>query len=154
MLAYVRSAFDPDRQTRSVLIAAAVIYAVFVLVASVVAGHEKFPPWPPGNPVRLLGFNKMMEKTLPNGGFAYIARADDFDAFADADPKAQKSPLVLYENDKPLGPNHSAHYDIEKRGLGRYSHWKDLGILFATSDNTDPSKNGRAYFVVLPDGTR
>src|SRR5258707_13826097 len=111
MLASVRSAFDPDRQTRSVLMAAAVIYVVFVLIASVVASHEVFPPWPPGNPVRLLGFKKMMEKTLPNGGVAYFAKADDFSAFADDDAKAQKSPLILYEDDKPLGPNHRRHYD-------------------------------------------
>src|SRR5260370_31002249 len=98
MFAYVRSAFDPDRQARSVLITAATIYAVFVLIASVIAGHQKFPPWPPGNPVRLLGFNRIAEVGLPNGGFAYIAKADDFSAFADTDSTAQKSPLVLYEN--------------------------------------------------------
>jgi hypothetical protein len=154
MLASVRSAFDPDRQTRSVLMAAAVIYVVFVLIASVVASHEVFPPWPPGNPVRLLGFKKMPEKTLPNGGVAYFTGADHFSAFADDDANAQKSPLVLYEDDKPLGPNHSVHYDVEKIGLGRYTHWNGLGILFATSDNSDPNKNGRAYFVVLPAGSR
>ncbi len=130
------------------------VYAVYLPVARMIASNEVFPPWPPGNPVRLLGFQKMPEKTLPNGGVAYFIRADDFSAFEDADPKAQKSPIILYENDKPLGPAHSDHYDIEKIGLGRYSHVKDLGILFSTSDNSDPNKNGRAYFIVVPSAGR
>lgn len=83
-----------------------------------------------------------------------LAEYSDYSAFADEAFKAPKSPLILYENDKPLGPSHSVHYDVERLGLGRYSHWKDLGILFATSDNSDPNNNGRAYFVVLPDGAR
>jgi hypothetical protein len=149
MINYLRSVFQSQRQTRSVFILAAVIYPVFLLIASLVASHEVFPPWPPGNPVRLQGFDKMMEKNLPNGGVAYWTKAHIFRAFADDDAKAQKSPLVLYEDDKPLGPGHSDHYDVEKIGLGRYSHWKDLGILFATSDNSDPNKNGRAYWAVI-----
>jgi hypothetical protein len=60
----------------------------------------------------------MMEKSLPNGRVAYFAKANRFSAFADDDAKAQKSPLVLYEDDKPLGPGHSDHYDVEKMGLG------------------------------------
>jgi hypothetical protein len=50
----------------------------------------------------------------------------------------------------PGGPAHSDHYDIEAIGRGRYSHWKDLGLLLSTSDNTDPNKNGRAYWAVIP----
>jgi pectate lyase len=63
---------------------------------------------------------------------------------------AQQSPLVLYEDGKAIGPAHSVHYDIEYVGRGRYSHWKEFGILMSASDNTDPGKNGRLYWVGLP----
>ena len=154
MLDYVRSIFWPNRQTWSVLVAAAVIYAVYLSTAPLVARHEKVPPWPPGDPVRLLEFKKINQDGLPNGGFAYYTRALSFSSFEDSDVKAQKSPVIVYENDKPLGPARSDLYEVEKDGLGRYSHWKDLGIFFSTSDNSDPRKNGRAYFAVLPAGGR
>ena len=141
-------------QTRMVLAAAAAVYAVYLPVALMIASDEVFPPWPPGNPIRLLDIQKHLERGLPDGGFAYVAKASELRAFEDADPKAQKSPIIIYENDKPLGPAHSDHYDVEKIGLGRYSHSKDIGILFSTSDNSDPHKNGRAYFVVVPSAER
>ena len=49
---------------------------------------------------------------------------------------AQRSPVILYEDDKPLGPAPSRHDEVEYVGRGRYSHWKDIGILMSTSDNT------------------
>jgi hypothetical protein len=154
MLDYVRSVLWPNRQMWSVLVAAAVIYAIYLPIAYVAARHENFPPWPPGDAVRLLGFQKMHQDGLPNGGFAYFTRAISFRPFEDSDVKAQKSPVMLFENDKPLGPARSDLYDVEKEGLGRYSHWKELGIFFSTSDNSDPRENGRAYFAVLPAGER
>jgi hypothetical protein len=137
-----------------VLAAAAAVYAVYLPVALLIASNEVFPLWPQGNPRRLTDIQKHPERGLPDGGFAYVARAYDLRAFEDGDPKAQKSPIIIYENDKPLGPAHSDHYDVEKIGLGRYSHGKDLGILFSTSDNSDPNNNGRAYFVVVPSAER
>ena len=143
-----------DRQTRTVLAAAAAIYALFVPAALKFASHEAFPPWPPGNPRRALNIQRLPEASLPNGGFAYVAKVSGLAPFEDIDAKAQKSPVLLYEDGKPLGPAHSDHYDIERLGQGRYSHWKDLGIIFAASDNSDPRTNGRAYFTAVPDGTR
>jgi len=65
------------------------------------------------------------------------------------------SRLVLLEDDKPLGPDHSGHKDIEDVGKGRYSHWIDDRnteyVYFSTSDNSDPRKNGRIYSVTVPD---
>ena len=57
---------------------------------------------------------------------------------------------VITDATLPLGPGLSPHHEIEKIGLGRYSHWKDMGILLSTSDNSDPNTNGRAYWAVLP----
>ena len=147
---YLRSAFQPQRQTHSVLVLAAIIYSVYLLIACTIASHEIIPPAPPGDARRLFGFQKMTEKTLPNGGVAFFIRPYEFSAFEDSDVRDQKSPLRLYENDKPLGPAHSAHIDIERIGLGRYSHWKELGFLFSTSDNSDPNHNRRAYWAVFP----
>jgi hypothetical protein len=58
--------------------------------------------------------------------------------------------VILYEDDKPLGPAHSPHDEVEYIGRGHYSHWKDIGILMSTSDNTDPNRNGRLYWIGLP----
>ena len=63
---------------------------------------------------------------------------------------AQRSPVILYEDDKPLGPAHALHDEVEHVGRGRYAHWKDIGILMSTSDNTDPNRNGRLYWIGLP----
>jgi len=48
------------------------------------------------------------------------------------------------------GRVHSRHDEVEYIGRGRYSHWKDVGILMSTSDNTDPNRNGRRYWIGLP----
>jgi hypothetical protein len=73
------------------------------------------------------------------------------EALADSDDNNQRSPLLLYENDRLLGPAHSSHEDIAVLGGGRYSHWKRHGILFSSSDKSDPSSNGRSYWAVVPD---
>jgi hypothetical protein len=58
--------------------------------------------------------------------------------------------LLVYENEKLLGPAHSQRADVEKIGRGGYLHLKGKGLLFSTSDNTDPLKNGRTYCAVVP----
>jgi hypothetical protein len=63
------------------------------------------------------------------------------------------SPILLYEDDRALGPAHSSpHADISRLGMGRYSHWKGnySVFVFSSSDNTDPRTNGRSYWAVRP----
>jgi hypothetical protein len=72
------------------------------------------------------------------------------DNLADSNDDNNHSPVLLYENDKLLGPAHSLHADIANLGQGRYSHWKGQGFLFSTSDNSDPNSNGRFYWLVVP----
>jgi radical SAM protein with 4Fe4S-binding SPASM domain len=43
------------------------------------------------------------------------------------------------------------HDDIRQSGLGRYSVWGRT-LYFSTSDNSDPSDNGRSYELSLPAG--
>jgi hypothetical protein len=60
-----------------------------------------------------------------------------------------RSQLMFLENGKPLKP-HEAHVLIRDEGLGRFSHWGAHGLLFSSSDNTDPRTNGREYKAVYP----
>ena len=60
------------------------------------------------------------------------------------------SPIQVYEDQTPLGPAHSAFQAISKTGRGHFAHWKERGIYFSASDNTDPNKNGRRYWAVVP----
>ena len=50
----------------------------------------------------------------------------------------------LYEDELRLGPSCSEHDEIRELGQGRYSIWPPH-IYLSTSDNTDPSDNGRMY---------
>lgn len=56
----------------------------------------------------------------------------------------RRSPLRLFENGAALGPAHALHFRIRELGDGAYSHWQNR-LLFSTSDNSDPNKNGRSY---------
>jgi hypothetical protein len=65
----------------------------------------------------------------------------------DSISEPQRSTLLLRENEQSIGPPHSLHASIETVGNGRYSHWGN-GLVFSTSDNSDPRANGRKYDVV------
>ncbi|MEI9987744.1 MAG: sulfotransferase [Aliidongia sp.] len=59
-----------------------------------------------------------------------------------------RSPVMLYEDGVALGPAHSLHALIRAEGHGRFSHWGPQHVLlFATSDNSDPNRNGRRYTI-------
>ena len=57
----------------------------------------------------------------------------------------------LLENGTPLPFPSGMHDDIRKLGEGRYSVW-GRSLYFSTSDNSDPSDNGRSYELNLPHG--
>lgn len=56
------------------------------------------------------------------------------------------SSLLLFEDDRPLGPAHAPHDEMRAQGGGRFSHW-GAHLYFTTSDNSDPRSNGRRYTV-------
>jgi len=68
------------------------------------------------------------------------------------DPKVEGgySPVMIYEDGKPLGPAHSNFRDISKLGQGRFTYWIVQGLIFSTSDGSDPNTNGRRYWAVVP----
>jgi hypothetical protein len=86
------------------------------------------------------------------GGFAYEAPLPEFRRFEEySGPNLVPSPILLYEDDKPLGPSvHDNLWSIARTGEGRFSHWNHTGMVFSATDNSDPRKNGRQYWAVLP----
>lgn len=62
-----------------------------------------------------------------------------------------RSDLVLFENEHRLGPSRAKFPDIQVSGAGAYMHW-GRGVVFSTSDNSDPRFNGRRYTVKVTAG--
>jgi len=56
------------------------------------------------------------------------------------------SGLKLYEEMEELGSPNSFRQDIAQNGSGRYFHHGNM-IWFSTSDNSNPNKNNRTYFI-------
>jgi hypothetical protein len=105
-------------------------------------------PTPRGGVVVLL--SRPFEKHGDFGAASYELRSlppflDNTDQ-VDGEPR---SPLLLYENGRLLGPAHSSIADVGRLGMGRYVH-SNLGLVFSASDNTDPNVNGRHYWAVMP----
>lgn len=82
--------------------------------------------------------------------FGFVADTAKLSASGDSFNDNGRSHVLLYENDRLLGPAHtSPHADIAEFGRGRFSHWGEA-IIFSASDNTDANTNGRKYWAVLP----
>lgn len=62
----------------------------------------------------------------------------------DAGPTPRRSRWILFEDNIPIGRGHDLHDEIESRGHGRYSHWKDQ-VIFTASDGSDPRTNNKRY---------
>lgn len=135
--------------TLNILGAAALIYAVYLPIALWLQ-HSYVPPSHPSPPPRLAARAWPLGPISPygHGGIAFHAHVDVFAPLEDDQEAEQHSPVVLYEDGKPLGPAHSLIVDIARKGGGRYTHWKGVGMIFSSSDNTDPTKNGRHYWAV------
>jgi hypothetical protein len=86
------------------------------------------------------------------GGFDYNVEMPALEKYADYTFHGLRSPFVIYEDDRPLGPAHSRSADIHELGHGRFSHWTGIGFIISSSDGTNPATNGRNYWVVLPEG--
>ncbi len=83
------------------------------------------------------------------GHYAYAADVPHYRDFSDDNAGPRRSPVLLCEDGRPIGPGHALHADIRDQGAGRYSLW--LGTLhFSSSDRTDADANGRDYRVIIP----
>ena len=88
---------------------------------------------------------------VSNSGFSYLFTSAGYDGTlfyfpSDGLTADDASTSSLLEDGKPLGPGHEPHENIRKIGRGGFSHWYGQ-LVFSTSDNTDPSVNGRSYKV-------
>jgi hypothetical protein len=132
--------------TLHILGAAALIYAAYLPIALRLQ-HSYVPPTHRLPPPRLAALAWPLGPITPygHGGIAFHAHVDVFGALEEDNEAEQHSPVVLYEDGRPLGPAHSLIADVIRKGGGRYTHLKGVGMVFSSSDNTDPSKNGRHY---------
>jgi hypothetical protein len=81
------------------------------------------------------------------GERGWTCQLADLEDHADGD-QPRRSRLLLFEDDRLLGPPHSAHDDIRRHGRGCYSHWRNC-LYFSTSDGSDPNRSGRRYAIGL-----
>jgi glycosyltransferase involved in cell wall biosynthesis/2-polyprenyl-3-methyl-5-hydroxy-6-metoxy-1,4-benzoquinol methylase len=89
-----------------------------------------------------------LQDIRPEAGLAWTTRLRSLRKEADSAESPQKSRLLLLEDGVILGPAHTQHEVIREQGGGAYSHWGE-GLLFSTSDGSDPRTNGRAYAVAV-----
>jgi len=82
-------------------------------------------------------------------GFCWIAQLPDLKAYADGPDFPVRSPLVVLEDDRALGPAHASHAAIRSNGGGSYSHWQER-VFMSTTDNSNPNSNGRRYVAIVP----
>jgi hypothetical protein len=122
----------------------AIVVTTIYFSAALALRHSYALRVPPGEILRLTHPFERFEIV----GLAYIAKAPMLDGLADSPDDPARSPVMLYEDNHPLGPAHSVHADIAESGDGQFSHWKSVGFIFSSSDGTDPNVNGRNYWVV------
>jgi hypothetical protein len=134
------------RSLRLVAVASVGVYATF-LAAAISIRSDDFvrPPLPFGTYYSMA----LIHRFSPDKFMYSSPVAPLFNQFRDSDYDRQHSPVVIYENDKPLPFPHARPDAIEDIGRGRYAHLGSV-FLFSTSDNSDPTKNGRAYWVAIP----
>jgi hypothetical protein len=95
------------------------------------------------------GGNITLELTKPiqhEYGYCWVVSLPQYAGWADTRGQQQRSPLMVYENGRALGPAHAIHDSLRNMGQGRLSHWGDK-LYFSTSDNSDPNTNGRHYAI-------
>jgi SAM-dependent methyltransferase len=79
------------------------------------------------------------------GGHAFFAPLPaELMSRADSQAEHMASRLMLFEDGTPLGLAHTGHETIRRYGSGRFSHWGN-GVVFSTSDNSNPNANRRQY---------
>jgi hypothetical protein len=136
----------------------ALAFAGWTMVAvALVAGLaglylHHFPRWAqhplPADAIRSWGGNaySVTVPPLPAGDFARVV-------FLPLKPDLNESPMAsevrLLESGRPIGSPHSLHVEIVERGNGRFSHWGNE-LIFSSSDNSNPSTNGRSYAASYP----
>jgi hypothetical protein len=77
-------------------------------------------------------------------GYLFFVHLPDLAPLGDTPESPTRSPFILCENGRPLGPAHTKFEDVRAFGQGRYAHWGGV-LIFSASDNSDPNSNNRTY---------
>jgi hypothetical protein len=123
-----------------------VIFTLAVYFPTALLLRSSYDPPPRDAVFRLAGFTQLSHKR-----FGYMSQTQKLKDLADTEDGPPTSPVLLFEDGKPLGPAHTSQTDVEYIGLGRFLHLKRVGFFFSASDNSDPKTIGRTYWVVLPE---
>jgi hypothetical protein len=84
-----------------------------------------------------------------SGGHCFTAPVAEDTPEGDDVILQKRSSLRLFEDGFELGPPHSLHDGIAAHGGGRFSHW-GRGLMFSSSDGSDPRSSGRTYRILYP----
>jgi hypothetical protein len=76
-----------------------------------------------------------------------FVRVPELADLGDSPDNPTRSPFILCEDGRPLGPAHTKPEDVLALGDGRYVHWGGV-LFFSASDNSDPNSNDRSYKLV------
>jgi hypothetical protein len=125
------------------------LYAIYLPVAFLV-GHLYVPLQRPSGTM-----TESLQGFVQGPGFSYRTISYLLAKYADASEDNMRSPVMLYEGLKPLGPARSYIRDVQNVGLGhfifvRFGEDPRSHVVISTSDNSDPRTNGRKYWLVLP----
>lgn len=83
-------------------------------------------------------------------GFCWICALPEFVVRGEREGIVSSSSLRLFEDGVEIGPNSSPHALVRGAGGGAFSHWGG-DLYFSTSDNSDPTTNGRRYVALVDD---
>jgi hypothetical protein len=131
---------DVTNQVRTVKILLLAI-VIYVMNALWLVTHPVEPPQrhPPTRAAIQLQF---FHKENPEG-FSYTTALDSDRLNRLGNPDT----LTIYEGTHVLGPANSSDEDISTKGMGRFSV-KNWGLItLSASDNSDPGRNSREYWI-------
>lgn len=123
-----------------------------------VADDDSFDPNAPLTSLAVLPLRINNTTTRRTEGYAYRIYAG-LPGGADNPVNAWGSQVRLFEVRLADGAvveltgAHAQHTEIAARGTGMFSHWaapNGVQLYLSSSDNTDPTRNGRLYVVVVP----
>jgi len=122
-------------------------HAQAIVNAMAAALNVSFPP--PPSSVCFASRRELIALPIQNlGGHAYFVELPELMNLRDTEEHVDRSPVVVCENGIALAPAHSMHADIRSKGQGAFSHY-GAGVIFSTSDNSDPNTNGRSYWIAV-----
>jgi len=117
----------------------AMVLAVYIPIALFRQSTYGLPATSPG---AVLELDRPFRNPPTVSGLAHYAEAPSPDRVADTNDDPDRSPYIVYENDRLFGPAHLRYDVIAELGHGRFSHWKGI--------RANPTSNGTKYWVVLP----